>query len=559
MRSTRLTKSRAVRHFGGLMVALPILMFVTFVPRISRAEAPLDVVGRLRTLLANGHLQEAEVAVDSLLAAEFPPTRADSLRGSDLRAVWIEARLRLGLATSEPAPARIRELVSLREHLFGAEDPELATSLDYLGILQREQGDPSSARSSFQRALSIREKRLGRHPETAKSLNQLATLAYASHDYSEARDLLIRAVEITEATLGPEDPMLATAKMNLARARIALDDSTAVMKDLESARQTWASRLGPEHPRVADCLQSLGEWALAQGDWAQSRASLLRARAIQERSTPGSVNLASTLSTLARLHLGLQRTDSALVEATAAQRILESTFGKQSREAANGSVLLADIARAAGDDVSAMTRYTEASRILAETDMADSTGLVGALEGSALILSESDTPSLALPLFQRILTAESRLHPIRAREYARALMGRSSVLRAMTRFDSATAGFTEARSWIDRHLPPQHPLRAEPLVALAGLARENGDLARARAYADTALVLRRTSLDEDDPRIAESLHLLAVIEKDLGALDSARVLLRQGLATLGDRPSYERARAAMYNSLGLIEIGRAHV
>ena len=152
----RMVPSTTSAHMRALATALVLLTLAPLGIRRAQADPLSDAVGRLRGLMATGRLQEVATLADSLLGAEVLSQRADSLRSSDIRALWIESRLRLGLATTEPTPSRIQELVTLRERLFGPENPELATSLDYLGILKREQGDPASARNAFRRGLDIR-------------------------------------------------------------------------------------------------------------------------------------------------------------------------------------------------------------------------------------------------------------------------------------------------------------------------------------------------------------------------------------------------------------------
>ena len=60
----------------------------------------------------------------------------------------------------------------------------------------------------YQRALAIEEKALGpEHPDVATSLNNLAELYRDQGKYGEAEPLYQRALAIDEKALGPDHPM----------------------------------------------------------------------------------------------------------------------------------------------------------------------------------------------------------------------------------------------------------------------------------------------------------------------------------------------------------------
>ena len=69
----------------------------------------------------------------------------------------------------------------------------------------------------FQRALAIREKRLGPdHADTATSLNNLAGLYHDQGRYGEAEPLFRRALAIRERALGLDHPETAISVRNYA-------------------------------------------------------------------------------------------------------------------------------------------------------------------------------------------------------------------------------------------------------------------------------------------------------------------------------------------------------
>ncbi len=67
---------------------------------------------------------------------------------------------------------------------FGAQDPRLATTLNYLGLVYDAQGKYAEAEPLYKRSLAIREKALGpEHADVAMSLNNLALLYKAQGRY----------------------------------------------------------------------------------------------------------------------------------------------------------------------------------------------------------------------------------------------------------------------------------------------------------------------------------------------------------------------------------------
>ncbi len=105
----------------------------------------------------------------------------------------------------------------IREQQLGSEHPDVATSLNYLANLYREQGKHAEAEVLYQQALRIREQSLGpEHLDVTTSLNGLAFLFTVQGKYEQAEPLYQRALRICEQQLGPEHPFVAQLLNNLA-------------------------------------------------------------------------------------------------------------------------------------------------------------------------------------------------------------------------------------------------------------------------------------------------------------------------------------------------------
>ena len=77
--------------------------------------------------------------------------------------------------------------LKVAEDTFGANHPNVATSLNNLAELYRAQGRYADAEPLYKRALAIQEKALeSNHPYVATSLNNLALLYKTQGRYAEA-------------------------------------------------------------------------------------------------------------------------------------------------------------------------------------------------------------------------------------------------------------------------------------------------------------------------------------------------------------------------------------
>lgn len=99
--------------------------------------------------------------------------------------------------------------LEIREKFFEDKNSlELIPSLESIARCYRLMGDIAAAVAPLERALAIRERRLGpEHRSTAISLRNLGDLRRAQLEFAAARPLLEKSLEIRERVLGPDDPL----------------------------------------------------------------------------------------------------------------------------------------------------------------------------------------------------------------------------------------------------------------------------------------------------------------------------------------------------------------
>ena len=117
-------------------------------------------------------------------------------------------------AQYEQAEPLYKRALAIYEQELGPDHPHVATNIDNLASLYRNQSKYVQAELLYQRALMLAEK-AANHSSVATSLNNLAELSRLQGKYDKAESLYKRALVYLEQTLGPEHPYVATALENL--------------------------------------------------------------------------------------------------------------------------------------------------------------------------------------------------------------------------------------------------------------------------------------------------------------------------------------------------------
>jgi tetratricopeptide (TPR) repeat protein len=183
---------------------------------------------------------------------------------------------------SDAEPLYQRAL-AIWERALGRDHRRVATSLNNLALLYKDQGKYAQAEPLYQRALTIDRKALGPdHPELAAHLNNLAELYRARGKYAEAEPLYQWALAIDEKALGSNHPGVATDLNNLA---LLYDDQGKYAQAeplLQRALAIVEKTLGPAHPNVATVLAN---YALLLREMKRAAAATeLEARALAIRA-----------------------------------------------------------------------------------------------------------------------------------------------------------------------------------------------------------------------------------------------------------------------------------
>lgn len=192
----------------------------------------------------------------------------------------------------------------LREQALGSDHPDVASSLNYLGVLYFEQGKYAAVEPLYLRALEIREQVLGLdHLDVAYSLNNLANLYWTRQRYEEAESLYVRALEIGEHLQGPDHPDVARSLDNLAMVYCMQGKYTEAEPIRLRALHIREQSQGPHHPDVARTLNNLVAVYFEQGRYGEAEPLCVRALQIREQvQGPDHPEVAFSLINLAELY-----------------------------------------------------------------------------------------------------------------------------------------------------------------------------------------------------------------------------------------------------------------
>ncbi len=224
-----------------------------------------------------------------------------------------------------------KQALAIDEKSFGPDHLEIATDLNNLAELYRQQGKLADAEPLFKQALAIRQQALGPdHPYVAISLNNLAFLYNTQGKLTAAEPLFKQALAVFEEAFGPDHLYVANSLNNLAflyKQQGRLDDAEPLFKQALAIRQ---QALGPNHPDVATGLNNLASLYLAQDKLADAEPLFQQAFAIDEKALgPDHPDLATDLNNLALLYYAQGKLTDAEPLYKQAIAILEKALGPQ--------------------------------------------------------------------------------------------------------------------------------------------------------------------------------------------------------------------------------------
>jgi tetratricopeptide (TPR) repeat protein len=166
--------------------------------------------------------------------------------------------------------------------LFASESGNF-DNLTKRGFTLMNEGKPQEAVVLLQRALEIRQKRVGsNHVSATAALNNLAIAYSGMGDYAKSLEYFKKTVPIWEKAKGPAHPTTIAALNNVATAYLDLREYTKAKELYERVLAEYEKKLGKKHELVAKVLWNLADTHRSLGDYAKALTLMERAVAIRE-------------------------------------------------------------------------------------------------------------------------------------------------------------------------------------------------------------------------------------------------------------------------------------
>eukprot|EP00752_Nemacystus_decipiens_P008099 g7240.t1 len=243
---------------------------------------------------------EALHAMDPL-SADRPAALSTAAYFSYLRKDWMDAY------------HKNVQLAKIQETNLGVDHPDVATTLDKLGVCALATGRTEEAEGFCGQALTIREEKLGvDHPHVAWTLDKLGVCALATGRTEEAERFHRRALTIREEKQGVDHLDVAFTLHKLGVCAYEAGRTEEAERFHRRALTIREEKLGVDHLDVAYTLDSLGVCALKAGRTEEAERFHRRALAIQEEKLGvDDLDVTTILDHLGRCALRAGRTEEA--------------------------------------------------------------------------------------------------------------------------------------------------------------------------------------------------------------------------------------------------------
>lgn len=196
---------------------------------------------------------------------QSPDSHAQSLQNPSASQIAEEARLDASLVELfklkkfNEALSVGTQLLELRQKMFGAEDPAIATSLSNLGEIYLAKKDDGKADPLYRRAVAILKKNPGTNPTLlSASLAKLAYMRFRKRDYVSAADFLEQAVAVKEKAVGKEDLSITGLLHDLADVYQILHRPEVAEQLYVRALTIMEQQLGRDHPDTISNMMDYG-------------------------------------------------------------------------------------------------------------------------------------------------------------------------------------------------------------------------------------------------------------------------------------------------------------
>lgn len=417
----------------------------------------------------------------------------------------------MGLYTAA-LPFDIRA-VSIMEHIFDHDRPQLATSLNILASLYRDQGKYDEALPPYKRAIATYERTLGyNHPYVAHSLNDLAILYYHQGKYNEAVPLYQRALSIMEQAFGSESIEVAESLNNMALIYQCQGRYAEALSLCERALSIYERNLGPNHPTLATGLNNIAFIYNYLGKYKEAVPLHQRALSIRERALgPDHPDVAQSLNNLAMVYYNQGKYADAKTLQQLSLDMRERTFGLDHPLVAQSLNSLALLCDSEGKYEEALPLYKRALSIWEHAVGPFHNDVAICLSNLAQHYHSQQGYEEALPLYQQALSVTEKALGSDHSDVATRLNNLALLYWDEGKYDEAISQEERALAIHERTLGSDHPTVAATIFNLAGMYCHQGKYYKVIPLYQRVLAIWEPVFGPDHPKTLECLNNLATV------------------------------------------------
>jgi serine/threonine-protein kinase len=439
---------------------------------------------------------------------------------------------------NEAAESLLVLSLELRRELEGPRNGSVLEGLTSLAVAQGAGSHPARAESTYLEALAMAEALYpADDPEIATQLNNYGAHLQQNGRMPEARAVLARALDIRVKKLGPLDISSAVTAEHLALSIIPLGElerADSLFTQALRGRERW---LEPGHPDLARPLDAMALLARETGRFARAESLHLRALDLRRKALgPDHPQTQISLNNLAVAYYQMLRLEAAARAFEEVHASWSRTLGPDHANTMTARNNLGAVRREQG-------RYDESARIMYDVYARRLT-----LLGPDAVLVGTSHHNLAQLAFLRGRLDEAERHARRAIEIRSNKIGAASqptvasrevlgaILRERGRHDAALAEYRTALEACRTLFTQPHLTAADVLTGYGRLLVTMARASEAKPLLEEALAIRRLRYEAGDPRTGETMAALGVCLAELGRGAEARPLLKDGAAAMRRRP-----------------------
>jgi eukaryotic-like serine/threonine-protein kinase len=321
-------------------------------------------------------------------------------------------------------------------------------------------------------------------------LANTANIHFAQGDYEQARQLAQRALDIKQEILGPDHPELANALNTVGAILFRQGEHDEALRLHERALAIQEKTLGSMHPDVGITFSNIATVYYARSDHVNALAMFERTLALWRASLgEDHPRVAAALSNAAAVYQSLDAPDEARKRYEDALAIQEKNL--QPDHPNIGSVLmnLANVHVSLGEQTRAQGLYLRALAIFEKSLGPEHPEVARTLDNLGVTYHFQGAQEEALAHHQRALVIREKVHGPDHDEVAHTLNNLGSVHGELGAHTRAEALHTRALlSWEKAH-GPEHPEVGRSVLALGDVHASRRAFARALPYYERALAI----------------------------------------------------------------------